>query len=97
MPSEDRIETCRKLLVIVSDQEPDVGLAIGQLPHDLSGLLGAPGSVRVGGATREMDAAAANLDEHEHIDRLQEHRFDSEKIAGQQLLLIVGHQMMPTG
>ncbi len=68
--AEDCIENSRKLLVIVADQKPNSGLAFGQPPHALSGLLLHPRAVRMRGAAGEMDASTPNLAEREDIDRL---------------------------
>ena len=43
-----------------------------------------------------MNTLTADLDEHEPIDRLQKQRFHGVKIARQQLVLVMGHQMTPT-
>lgn len=47
------------------------------------------------GAASKVNATAAQLDEEEHIQRLQEERLNGEKIASQNLVFIMAHQMAP--
>jgi hypothetical protein len=46
--------------------------------------------------TGKMDPARSQFNEEEHIDGLQPDSLDCEKIAGQDLFFVVGHQMTPT-
>jgi hypothetical protein len=51
--------------------------------------------IRVGGASREMDATRAKFDKEEHIQRLQAQGFDCEEIAREHLLSIVLQKRAP--
>jgi hypothetical protein len=93
---EHRVVGMAELLVVVADQKVDGWFAPADLPHHLACLLGDPGVVRMGGAARKVDLSAADFDEHQHIDSLQKQGVDGEIIAGQQLILVVRHQVPPT-
>ena len=47
------------------------------------------------GAACEVDTTAAQLNKEEHIERLQKERFDCEKIARQNLIFVMGHELVP--
>src|SRR5258708_37571629 len=47
------------------------------------------------GAACEVDTTAAQLNKEEHIERLQKERFDGEKIARQNLIFVMGHELAP--
>ena len=66
-------------------------LAVGQRPHELTGLLRHPRTVPTGRATREMDASTTDLKEHQYVDRPQEQRIHSEEVTGLQLFLVIPH------
>ena len=51
-----------------------------ECPGELARLLGDPGAGRVRGAAGEVDAAAAELDEEEHVQPLQRDRLDGEEV-----------------
>jgi len=65
------------------------------MPTELPGLLGDPGQVGVSGATSEMDTAAAQLNEEEHVHSSHEKRLHSEEITGQYLVAIVAEKSAP--
>ncbi len=77
--SKHRIKGPGELRVVVTNQKRDPWFAIRQLPHHLSGLLGHPGTRGMSSTTGKMNLTSARLNEHQHVDRLQEERFDGEK------------------
>ena len=64
---EDVVEGAGELAVAVADQEPERLGSIRERPGKLPGLLGCPTPIRVLAATGEMNAAAAEFDEEEHV------------------------------
>ncbi len=50
----------------------------------------------MGGDTSEMNLARAQFDEEEHVDGLQPDGFHGKKVTGQDLLLVMGHELPPT-
>lgn len=94
--AKNPIESGCELLIVVTDQKPDVGLTVDQLPHNLSGLLGDPCAFWVCGTIDEMNAPTADLNEHQHLDCLQKQRLHGEKVACQEVILVVRHQLTPT-
>jgi hypothetical protein len=79
---EDVVEGAAELAVAVADQEPDRLGPIQERPGKLPGLLGCPTPIRVGGATGEMNAAAAEVDEEEHVEAAEPERLDGKEVAG---------------
>lgn len=51
----------------------------------------------MGGAASEMDPTRANFDKDEHVERVEKQGFDGEKVARQQLVFVMCHQVTPTG
>jgi len=79
--AEDLIEGGGELAVAVVDQTP----------HSLEDareaavarLLGHPGARRVGRAARQMDAAAFEFEEEEHVEAAERDRLDGQEIASE--------------
>ena len=72
-------------------------MSLFEFPHDLARLLRDPMLVGMRCAAREMDPAAAELDEHHERRAFSRRSFYREEIAGQHLILIVGEELPPTG
>ena len=65
--SEDGVEVACEFAVTVADQEANWVRSLGECPGELTGLLGDPGAAGIGCAASEVNAAAAKLDEEEHV------------------------------
>jgi hypothetical protein len=50
----------------------------------------------VSGDPGQVDPSGADFDVEQHVQCLQSEGFHGEEIAGQELLLVVGHQLSPT-
>jgi len=61
----------------------------------LPGLLGDPDLVGIGGDARNMNLTRSQLDEEEYIDGLKPDGFDGEEICSQDLIFVVGYQVLP--
>ena len=95
--AKNGVKCLTEFLVVIPDKKPNGWVTLLEFPHHLARLLSDPGVVRTSGTTGKMYPVAPNFNKHQHVDRLQKQGFDGEKIAGQELVLIMGHQMMPTG
>ena len=80
---EDRVEGRRELGVAIVDEEAGRRARLLQRPGEVARLLRDPGGGRVGGAAGEVDAARADLEEEQDVQRLEEERLDGEEVAGQ--------------
>ena len=85
---EHRVEGRRELGVAIVDEEAGRRARLLQRPGEVARLLRDPGGGRVGGAAGEVDAARADLEEEQDVQRLEEERLDGEEVAGQQLVLV---------
>jgi hypothetical protein len=77
---EDSVEASGELGVAVADQVAKARWLLLECPSEVAGLLCDPLSGRVGGAADEVDAAAAHLDEEEHVQPLKRDPLDREEV-----------------
>jgi len=73
---EHSIERGGELAVPVADQEPEPVGAIAEVHQQVAGLLGHPGTGRVGGDPGEVHVAATVLDHEEDVEAAQEDGVD---------------------
>src|SRR5450759_354478 len=64
------------------DEEAHWLAAFVQLEAEVARLLGDEGAVRVGRCGRDVQPAGADLDEEQHVERLQERGLHGEEVAG---------------
>ena len=67
--AKDLVEGGGELPVAVVDEEPHAVEQAGEA--EVARLLGDPGAARIGGAASEVDAAAFEFDEEEHVEAAQ--------------------------
>src|ERR687888_1668082 len=79
--AEDLVEGGGELTVAVVDQKPRPLEQAGEA--EVARLLGHPGTGRVGRAAGQVDAAAFELDEEEHVEAAQREPLGGEEIAGE--------------
>ena len=79
--AEDLVKGGSELAVAVVDQEARPFEQAGEA--ELARLLAHPGAGRIRRATGEMDAAAAELDEEQHLETAQRERLDGEEVTGE--------------
>jgi hypothetical protein len=92
--AEHLVEAAAELGVAVVDQEPCPLEQAGEA--EVARLLSDPGSSRVGGAAGEVDTAAFELDEEEHVVAAQRDRLDGEEITGQDGRALLAEEVAPT-
>jgi hypothetical protein len=62
---------------------------------EIARLLRYPGAGRIGRATGEVDAAACEFDEEEHVEAAQRERLDCEEIAGVHARSLLAEEVAP--
>ena len=80
--SEDIIKGAGELGVAVADQELDARALVREADRKVARLLGDEDRVRTARRDADAHAPAADLDEEEHVERLQECRLHGEEVAG---------------
>ena len=87
--SKNLIEAGGELRVSVMKEVAKSRCLVFKSPAELACLLGNPGRSRMLCAAREVDAACAQFNEEEHVDRFEPQGFDGEEIAGDELILVM--------
>ena len=95
IPGEDGVEVAGELAVAVADQEAKRPGLLLERPGELARLLGDPGAGRIGGAAGEMNAAAAELDDEEHVQSLQRDCLDDEEVDREHALPLLPEERSP--
>jgi len=72
----------RELAVAIADEEAHRLLPLGERHHQVASLLGDKTLVRIRGHATEVDAAARQLDEEQHVQTPQPNGVDGEKVTG---------------
>src|SRR5712692_8713842 len=89
------VELVDELGIPIVDGEPDWSLELDEVPGQVSGLLSDPGGVGMGGTVGVENAAAADLQEDEHVESPKQHRVDGEEVAGQDCSGVSGEKLRP--
>src|SRR5436190_8921463 len=90
--AEDLVEGGGELAVSVVDRKPHPFEEAGEA--EVARLLADPGAAGVGGAAREMDAAAFELDEEEDVEAAQRDRLDGEEIASEHARGLLAQELL---
>jgi hypothetical protein len=93
--SEDLIAASTELGVAIVDDEAERLLAILERHQQVARLLGDPGACRVRGTGDELDPAALQRDEEEHVNPFQPGRLDGEEITGQRCRRVLTEEVSP--
>jgi len=92
---EYRIEPTRELAIAIADQKTNRVGPFGDRPRHLPRLLRDPFAVGVSRAPGQMDAAAGDLDEEQHIHPLEPDGVDREKVHGHDARGLRPQELMP--
>ena len=92
---EHGVEGGGELAVPVADQEPELLGAVTEVDQQVAGLLDGPGAGGMGGDPGEVDAAAAVLDHHEHVEAAQEDGVDVGEVDREDCLGLRGEELTP--
>jgi hypothetical protein len=66
--AEDPVERAAERRVPVANEEPDGTCPSVEFEHEIPSLLGDPGGIGVHCCRADVDAPAAELHEHEHVE-----------------------------
>jgi hypothetical protein len=95
---QDGIEGIGELAGPVTDQDLELAGPVAEVHEQVSGLLGGPGAVWVGGDAEDVRVPAADLENEEHVQALQrEGAVDVEEVAGQYRGRLRGKEPAPGG
>src|SRR6266700_2242351 len=94
-PAEHLIELVDEFGIPIMDGEPHWCVKLVQLPAQVPRLLSDPSGVGMGGAVGVENAAAADLQEDEHVESPKQHRVDSEEVAGKDRSGVSGEKLRP--
>jgi hypothetical protein len=86
---EHGVKAACELAIAIANQNPNRFLPLDQSPRDLPRLLRDPGIVRMCRAAGQVDAAAAEFNEQQHIQSLEPYGVDGEEITAMMLLACV--------
>ena len=92
---EDVVEAAAELGVAIVDQQAQRLLPNVDRHQQVARLLGCPGTGRVRGAGDELDPAALEREEEEHVDPLQPGGLDGEEIAGERRRRVPAEEVAP--
>src|SRR6266511_4102532 len=92
--AEHLVERQGELAVAIVDQEPHP--LEDTREAEVAGLLGNPGAGRVRRAAREVDAAAVEFDEEQHVEAAERKRLDGEEIAREHARRLPAEKHRPT-
>jgi hypothetical protein len=92
---EGVIEAAAELGVAIVDEEAKRLPAIVDRHEQVARLLGDPGTCWVRGAGDELDPAALERDEEEHVDPFQPGRLDTEEITGERRRSVLAEEVPP--
>ena len=79
---EHVVEVRNVLGVPVTDQELRCDLCVGKIARDVPGLLGDPGRIGMSGHSGDPDPPAAEFDEEQDVQTLEQHGVDMEEVRG---------------
>ncbi len=92
---EDGVEGATELRITVVNQQPPLAAIIVEVHQQVARLLQHPGAVRVARTRNVLDPAAADANEHEHIQSPQQNGVDGEKVAGERRRRVCSEERTP--
>src|SRR6266496_3926339 len=95
MRASGAVEAAAELGVAIVDQQAQRLLRIVDRHQQVARLLGCPGARRVGGAGDELDPAALEREEEEHVDSFQPGGLDGEEIARERRRSLLAQEVAP--
>ena len=93
--NEDGVERGGELAVPIADQEPEPVGAIAEVHQQVAGLLGHPGTGRVGADPRDVGTAAGVFNDDEDVEATQEHGIDVGEVDREDRLGLRGEELAP--
>jgi hypothetical protein len=93
--AEDVVELTRELAVAITNQEAGTDAFVVELHQQVARLLAHPAAVGVSRDPGQMNAAARQLDEEQHIEALQEQGVDGEEVALEDARRLLAKKLRP--
>ena len=81
--------------VAIMDQEPQRAEAVAQVHGEVAGLLRRPCPGRARGHPGQVQPAGAVLDEHQHVQPLEQHRLHHQEVTGDDGVRLGGQELPP--
>ena len=66
-----------------------------EIHQQVAGLLGDPGSGRVGGDANDVDLPSGQFQEEQHVDALEDHGVEGAEVAGEDGVGLGGEELLP--
>jgi len=95
--SEHLVEAGGELRIAVRDEEPERPILLGEIPCEVAGNLGDQGAGRMIGDTEDVDYAALELDDEQHIELGELDGVHAEQVGGQDAARLGGEELLPPG
>jgi len=92
---EDGVEGGGELAVSVSDEEPEVVVAVLEVHQQVAGEFGEPGSGRMGGDAEDVHPTAGALDDEERVGPVPGDGVEVEQVAGEDRLGLYFEELRP--
>ena len=81
--------------ITIMNQEPQRAKAVPHVHGEVAGLLRRPRPGRVRGHPGHVQPSGAVLDEHQHIEPLEQHRLDDQEVTGDDGVRLGGEELPP--
>ena len=91
------VEARHGLGVPVADQEPGGDLCVGEIAGDVPGLLVDPSFIGMCGHPGDPDPPAAEFDEEQHVETIEQHGVDVEEVRGHDARRLGTEELTPGG
>jgi hypothetical protein len=81
--------------IAVVNQEPQRAEAVTEVHGEVAGLLRCPCPGRACGHPGQVQPAGSVLDEHQHVQPLEQHRLDDKEVTGDNGVRLGGEELPP--
>jgi hypothetical protein len=94
--AEHGVEACDELGVAIADEETEVSSGIFEIGSEVTGHLGDPGTVGVGGDAEQVHPSSLDLDHEEHVEAPEENCVDGEEVGCQDSFGLGAQELAPS-
>src|SRR5439155_20662168 len=95
MPSVSKTASKERGVLRVSVPEQEPPPTEPAVDREVAGLLGDPSGVRMGRGPGDVDSPGGELEEEQHVERLQGDGLDREEVAGQDACRLGAEELVP--
>ncbi len=82
---------------LTADEEPESPTCLFEIRDEVTGDLGNPWAIRVGGGTEDVDDASLQLDHEQDVVAAEQHGVDVKEVGGDDALGLGGEELAPSG